>query len=97
MITSGEWQVDFTASVINDLENDGYSRIDTTEKAEQNWALEVNNAASHTVHNLADSWYNGKNIEGRKGGFMIYVGGFPRYRELSESAIRNDYEGFERS
>ena len=97
MITSGEWQVDFTASVINDLENDGYSRIDTTEKAEQNWALEVNNAASHTVHNLADSWYNGKNIEGKKGGFMIYVGGFPRYRELSESAIRNDYEGFERS
>ena len=97
MISSGEWQVDFTARVIDDLENDGYSRIDTTEKAEQNWALEVNYAASQTVHNLADSWYNGKNIEGKKGGFMIYVGGFPRYRELSETAVRNNYEGFQRS
>lgn len=97
MITSGEWQVDYTAKVIDDLEKDGYSRIDTTEEAEQNWAAEVNGAAAHTVYNLADSWYNGKNIEGKKGGFMIYVGGFPRYRELSEGAVRNDYEGFVRS
>ena len=97
MITSGEWQVNFAASAIDDLEKDGYSRIDTTEEAEQNWSAEVNGAASHTVHNLADSWYNGKNIDGKKGGFMIYVGGFPRYRELSEGAVRNDYKGFVRS
>jgi len=97
MITAGEWQVDFAARVIDDLEKDGYSRIDTTRNAEQNWAQEVDSAASYTVYNLADSWYNGKNIEGKKGGFMIYVGGFPRYRELSESAASNDYEGFERS
>jgi len=97
MITTGEWQVDFTAGIIDDLEKDGYSRIDATEQAEQGWTAEVDGAAAHTVHNLADSWYNGKNIEGKKGGFMIYVGGFPRYRELSEGAVRNDYEGFVRS
>ncbi len=97
MITSGEWQVDFVAGVIGDLENDGYARIDTTEAAEQSWAAEVNGAASHTVYDLADSWYNGKNIDGKKGGFMIYVGGFPRYRALCEGAVKNDYEGFLRS
>ncbi len=97
MITAGEWQVDFIARVIDGVEKDGYSRIDTTEAAEKSWAQEVNSAASHTVHHLADSWYNGKNIVGKKGGFMIYVGGFPRYRELSETAVRNDYEGFLRS
>jgi len=97
MITAGEWQVDFVAGVIDDLEQDGFLRIDTTEEAEQNWAAEVNGAASQTVHHLADSWYNGKNIAGKKGGFMIYVGGFPRYRDLSETAVRNDYEGFLRS
>lgn len=95
MITAGEWQVNFAARVIDDLEKDGYSRIDTTENAEQNWAQEVNNAASYTIYNHADSWYNGKNIEGKKGGFMIYVGGFPRYCQLSESAASNGYEGFE--
>ena len=97
MITMGEWQVEFVADMIDDLEKDGYSRIDTTEEAEQDWAAEINFAASNTVHHLADGWYNGKNIEGKKGGFMIYVGGFPRYRQLSESAVRNGYEGFVRS
>lgn len=96
MITTGEWQVDFVSDVIDDLERDGYSHIDTHTEAEQLWAAEVNGAAAHTVHHLADSWYNGKNIEGKKGGFMIYVGGFPRYRDLSLSAVENNYEGFVR-
>lgn len=96
MITAGEWQVDFVSNVINELDQDGYSRIDTTVAAEQNWAAEVNGVAAHTVHNLADSWYNGKNIAGKETGMMVYLGGFPRYRELSETAIANDYEGFVR-
>ena len=96
MITTGEWQVDFVSDVIDDLEKDGYSQIDTHVDAEQNWAAEVNGAASATLHHLADSWYNGKNIDGKKGGFMIYVGGFPRYRELSETAVQNNYDGFVR-
>ena len=97
MITTGEWQVNFVADVIDDLERDGYSRIDTYEKAERGWAAEVNGVASYTLHHLADSWYNGKNIEGKKGSFMIYVGGFPRYCELIDAAVQNNYEGFLRS
>ena len=50
-----------------------------------------------TVHRLAQSWYNGKNIEGKKGGFMIYVGGFPRFAQLSNEAIAEGYKGFVRS
>ena len=57
---------------------------------------EVDGAAAHTVYNLAESWYNGKNIDGKKGGFMIYVGGFPRYCELSSNAVKNGYQGFVR-
>lgn len=97
MITAGEWQVNFVSDIIDDLENDGYARLETTEQAEQNWAAEVNGAAEHTVYSQADSWYNGKNIEGKKGGFMIYVGGFPRYCELSNAAVQNGYEGFIRA
>jgi cyclohexanone monooxygenase len=96
MITAGEWQVDFIAGMIKDLESEGFSRIDTTSEAEQSWAAEVDGAAAHTVYDQAQSWYNGKNIDGKKGGFMIYVGGFPRYCELSTNAVRNGYEGFER-
>ena len=36
-----------------------------------------------TLHRLADSWYNAKNIEGKKGGCIIHVGVF---RALRSSA-----------
>ena len=96
MITAGEWQVNFVSGIIDDLDKQGYAALDATEEAEQNWAAEVNGVAEHMIYNKADSWYNGKNIDGKKVGFMIYVGGFPRYCELSQGAIKNDYEGFVR-
>jgi len=94
MITTGEWQVNWTADIIDTMSQEGYSHIDTTEDAEREWAQEVTLASDQSLHKFADSWYNGKNIEGKKGGLMIYVGGFPRFTELSNAAIANDYEGF---
>lgn len=97
MISSGEWQVNWTASVIADMDRAGLSRIDTTEAAERWWAAEVDLVSEATLHRLADSWYNAKNIEGKKGGFMIYIGGFPRYTALCNSAVNDWYRGFVRS
>ncbi|WP_298197731.1 NAD(P)/FAD-dependent oxidoreductase [Novosphingobium sp.] len=94
MITAGEWQVNWTADIIEDLESRGVARIETTPEAEQWWAQQVNAAAAMTVHNLADSWYNAKNIEGKKGGFMIYVGGFPEYTRACTEAVAGGYRGF---
>ncbi len=95
MITTGEWQVDYLAELIDSMEAAGKTRVDTTEDAEQWWYEETQNVAMHMVHRHADSWYNAKNIEGKKGGFMIYVGGFPRFAELSRKAAENGWEGFE--
>jgi cation diffusion facilitator CzcD-associated flavoprotein CzcO len=97
MITSGEWQVNWTAGVIEDLARDGFTRIDATEAAEQSWAEEVDMVSQGTVHKEADSWYNAKNIEGKKGGFMIYIGGFPRFTGLCDAAVNEGYKGFVRS
>jgi cyclohexanone monooxygenase len=97
MITTGEWQVDYIAGIIADQEREGLSRIDTTEAAEAWWDEEVEMVSQATVHRLAESWYNGKNIEGKKGGFMIYVGGFPRFAQLSKEAVTEGYKGFVRS
>jgi cyclohexanone monooxygenase len=97
MITTGEWQVNWTADVIADMEREGYTRIDTTEAAEQSWSEELEMVSNTTVHKQADSWYNAKNIEGKKGGFMIYIGGFPRYSSLCVDAVEQGYKGFVRS
>ena len=94
MITTGEWQVDWTANIIDTMEQEGLSHIDATEEAEREWAQEVEMVSEHSLHKLADSWYNGKNIEGKKGGLMIYLGGFPRYTELCDSAVAEGYQGF---
>ena len=97
MITSGEWQVDHVARMIDELEQSDYARIEATEEAERGWAAELDAMAGYSVYAKGDSWYNGKNIAGKKSGFMVYVGGFPRYRELNVAAIENDYEGYIRS
>jgi len=94
MITTGEWQVDWTANIIDTMEQEGLSHIEATEEAEREWAQEVEMVSEHSLHKLADSWYNGKNIEGKKGGLMIYLGGFPRYTELCDSAVAEGYQGF---
>lgn len=97
MITTGEWQVNWTAAIIDDMKREGYTRIDVTEEAEQSWADEIETVSGQTLHKLADSWYNAKNIEGKKGGFMIYVGGFPRFSRSSREAVEQGYKGFVRS
>ncbi len=94
MITTGEWQVNWVADIIEDMDKKGATRIDTTPDAEKWWQDELNTASSYTVHHLADSWYNAKNIEGKKGGFMIYVGGFDRFKKFSEDAVAEGYKGF---
>ncbi len=97
MITSGEWQVNWIASVIDDMERDQLSRIDTTDASEQWWETEVDRASHETLHRLADSWYNGANIEGKIQKFMVYVGGFPTYAKFCNDAVTNGYRGFARS
>lgn len=97
MITTGEWQVNWTADIIDSMESEGLSLIDVTEEAEGEWAQEIAMVSDFSLHKYADSWYNGKNIEGKKGGFMIYVGGFPRFAELCDTAVAEGYKGFTRS
>lgn len=97
MLMTGEWQVNFAADIIETMDRDGHSRIDTTEEAEGWWADEIEMLSRNTLHRFADSWYNAKNIEGKKGGFMIYVGGFPRFAMLCNQAIEEDYRGFVQS
>ena len=96
MLSTGEWQVDFAADLIEALERDGLSRIDTTTEAETWWADEIEAMSRYTLHRLADSWYNAGNIAGKKGGFMIYVGGFPRFAQLCNEAVGDGFRGFVR-
>jgi hypothetical protein len=46
---------------------------------------------------MANSWYLGANIEGKKRVFMVYVGGFDTYTDICSGIAARGYEGFELS
>jgi cation diffusion facilitator CzcD-associated flavoprotein CzcO len=94
MITGGEWQVEWVTGVIEDLQRDGYARIEATPQAEEGWAAEMEAMASRTLYKYADSWYIGANIPGKPRTFMIYIGGFDRYAQRCTEQVRNGYAGF---
>jgi cation diffusion facilitator CzcD-associated flavoprotein CzcO len=94
MITGGEWQVEWVANVIQDLNRNGYARIDTTPDAENSWNAEMEEMAAKTLYQYADSWYVGANIPGKPRNFMIYIGGFDQYTRRCTEQVQKGYEGF---
>ena len=70
-------------------------RIEATSDAQEGWVDHVNEVASSTLYQKADSWYVGANIPGKKRVFMPYVGGMIEYRKHCDDSARNGYAGFE--
>ena len=94
MPTAIEQHVDWIGDCIGYMREHGLTRIEATEAAEDAWVDHVRDVAELTLFPLADSWYLGANIPGKKRVFMPYVGGFlPYTRKCDEVAARN-YEGF---
>lgn len=97
MIAGSELQGNWIARVIDEMERDGFERIDTSPKAELRWSVELNNAADSMLYKSADSWYMGSNIEGKPRSFMVYVGGLDKYTDRCGEVLSNDYDGFVRT
>ncbi|MBV8236380.1 MAG: NAD(P)/FAD-dependent oxidoreductase [Acidimicrobiia bacterium] len=94
MPTAIEQHVDWIGDCIGYMREHGLTRIEATEAAEDAWVDHVRDVAELTLFPLADSWYLGANVPGKKRVFMPYVGGFlPYTRKCDEVAARN-YEGF---
>ena len=50
--------------------------------------------AEATLMPVADSWYVGANVPGKKRVYMPYFGGFDRYRKLCDDIADDGYRGF---
>jgi cyclohexanone monooxygenase len=94
MILSIEQHVGWIAECLRYLRQHGCDTIEPTEEAESDWVLHVRETAEATVFPLADSWYNGANIEGKPRVYMPYVGGVAEYRRRCEQIAANGYAGF---
>jgi cyclohexanone monooxygenase len=94
MILAIEQHTDWIAGCLAYLRARGYSRIEASRPAQDDWVDHVNEVADSTLYPLANSWYTGANIPGKPRVFMPYVGGFAGYKKKCDAVAANGYEGF---
>ena len=89
-----EQNVEWIASCIDHLREQGIDCIEATAEAEDDWVAQVNEAAEATLYPRANSWYVGSNVPGKPRVFMPYIGGLGVYEEKCNEAAANGYQGF---
>ncbi|MBV8982995.1 MAG: NAD(P)/FAD-dependent oxidoreductase, partial [Acidimicrobiia bacterium] len=94
MPTAIEHHVEWIADCIAYLRANGFTRIEASSDAEDAWVEHVREVAERTLYPLADSWYLGANVPGKKRVFMPYVGGFLPYTQRCQKIADGGYEGF---
>ena len=90
-----EQHVEWIRDCISYMNKKGYSLIETSKKASEDWGDEVNAVANKTLlPTVKHSWYLGANIPGKPQVFMPYAGGLPKYDEICNESKNNNYKGF---
>ena len=89
-----EHHVDWIADCIAHMRENGSTRIEATEPAQDQWSEHVAEVAELSLIGQGDSWYVGANIEGKARAVMPYTGGQPLYKEQVAAATEAGYEGF---
>lgn len=92
-----EEAVEWTTTLLRHLQNEGYTRIDTTEEHEEAWNQHVEEMYDVLLLGKVKSWFTGynSNIAGRdKRRLVAYNGGAPRYRKKLAEVVERGYEGF---
>ena len=94
MILSIEQHVDWILDLIGHLAARGLDRVEAAEGAQTAWVAHSREVAEATLMPVADSWYVGANVPGKKRVYMPYFGGFGRYRGLCDEIAADGYRGF---
>jgi cyclohexanone monooxygenase len=94
MHVSIEQDVNWISDCLGWLRDNGVSRMEATQEAQDNWVLHGIEVANKTLYPKAASWYMGANIEGKPRVFMPYIGGVNTYKEKCAAIAANGYEGF---
>ncbi|ABM97371.1 flavin-containing monooxygenase [Methylibium petroleiphilum] len=94
MIVSIEQHVEWIADCIAAMDRDGKQTIEPDAEAESSWSNMVDEIANSTLYPLTDSWFTGKNVNGKSSRFTPYAGGMGQYRRICEEIVEDGYRGF---
>ena len=94
MIMAIEHHTDWIMDLLDHLREHRFDRVEADKRAQTNWVEHAREVAEATLMPVADSWYVGANVPGKKRVYMSYFGGFDRYVEICEEVAADGYRGF---
>jgi cyclohexanone monooxygenase len=94
MVPSIEQHVDWIADCLVHMADRGTDVIEADATAEKEWTDQVHALGEMTIFPKGNSWYMGRNIEGKPDGLMPFAGGAVFYRQICDSVAAGAYRGF---
>ncbi len=94
MVPSIEQHVDWIAGCLVRMGEQGAAVIEAEAAAEKEWTDQVHALGEMTIFPKGNSWYMGRNIEGKPEGLMPFAGGAIFYRQICDSVAESGYRGF---
>ncbi|QVM09278.1 hypothetical protein D8B26_003941 [Coccidioides posadasii str. Silveira] len=88
-----EIQAHWIVSMIRKVREEGLKYIEPKAEAEAEWKNKINTISNKSVLPLADSWYMGANIPGKKREQLNWAGGLPAYQAECMPALKS-WESF---
>ena len=95
VLLSTEEQIDWLATLINEMDSEQHAVFEATPEAEQEWVAHVNEKAKATIYMTTNSYYNGAEMAGKPRVFLPYSGGVRGYRRILQQCAANGYTGFD--
>ncbi|MGQ0503419.1 MAG: flavin-containing monooxygenase [Panacagrimonas sp.] len=92
--SAAEYQGDVIIELLKYLREKGYTRFESKAEADEEWSQHISDLIGMTLFPLANSWYMGANIPGKKRESLNYPGGLPLYLEKCKASAEKGYEGF---
>ena len=94
MIPTIEQHCEWITECLVGLRDRGQGEIEAEAGAEADWVEHNREVGAAHLRSSTASWYTGENIAGKPVGFMPYIGGMPRYRQICEEVVAEGYRGF---
>lgn len=73
---------------------EGIESVELTLEAESRWTEDLSCIYSNSLTSGMRSWYDGSNVPGNRVEPLVLIGEFPSYRNISYSALGDNFRGF---
>lgn len=92
-----EETVDWITDCLTHMRQHGYTSIESSESAEQQWTQHVTDVANMIMAakgEAVNTWFAGANIDGKAHAINVYFGGANAYFDAIHQVAEEDYAGF---